>query len=154
MRACLILLVAALGLQTATAAADTSGASRDLWLRDSGRFVRSWLLRGPLPAATSQLDGNITPTSGADWQPQVAYHDAIDLTEVSRRAVSRGHQAAPEVVYAYATLKRDQEGDAVLSLATDNAVQAWVNGKLVHEQKTDRAFEYDADKIPVHLRRG
>jgi len=46
MRACLIALIAALGLDAFSAAADTPGALRDLWLRDGGRFVRSWLLLG------------------------------------------------------------------------------------------------------------
>src|SRR5262249_56402535 len=74
--------------------------------------------------------------------------------EVYDRSISRGQHADPEVLYAFATINRDRDGDALLTLATDNAVRAWVNGKPVHEQSSDRPFEYDSDQVPVRFSKG
>jgi len=157
-------VVALAGLVEQALAAPPDALLRELWSRDNDRFIRTWLFLGPIPESAAQLDGNVTPQPGgvqalagnlkSSWVPNAAYHDTVDLLEVFARPVSRGHLATPEIVYAYTAVNRAEDGNAVLSLASDNAVQIWVNGKLVHEQPTDRPFEYDSDQVPVRLSKG
>jgi len=162
---CVVILLAVLGLADIGAATGSAGPLRDPWSRGSERFVRKWLLLGPVAAGSAHLDANaLQPAPGATqplsqgitskWTDYAAYHDTVDLLEVFNRPVSRGRLADPEVAYAYTTIIREHDGDATLSLASDNAVQLWVNGKLVHEQQSDRAFEFDGDQIPVRLAKG
>ncbi|MDB6158557.1 MAG: hypothetical protein JWO04_2263 [Gammaproteobacteria bacterium] len=161
---CIAVLLAVLGLPDVGAATQSAGPLRDLWSRGSERFVRNWLVLGPV-AASAHLDANaLHPTPGAaqtlsegvtsKWAAYTAYQDTADLLAVFDRPVSRGRHADPEVAYACTTIIREQDGDAVVSLGSDNAVQLWVNGKLVHEQLSDRAFEFDGDQIPVRLPKG
>jgi hypothetical protein len=156
---CVAVLLAVFGVTDVGAATAGAEPLRDLWSRGSERFVRNWLLLGPV-AASAQLDANgLHPTPGAAqtvsggitsrWTAYTAYQDTADLLQVFDRPVSRGRHADPEVAYVYTTIIREQDGDAVVSLGSDNAVQLWVNGKLVHEQQSDRAFEFDADQISV-----
>jgi enterochelin esterase-like enzyme len=159
-----IAFVVLAGLIDRSMAAQPDGPLRELWSRGNDQFIRNWLFLGPIPASAAQLDSTVTPAPGAvqalsgnlksNWVPNVAYHDIVDLLEVFARPLSRGHMAAPEAVYAYTTIGRAEEGEAILSLASDNAVQVWVNGKLVHEQPVDRPFEYDSDQVPVRLSKG
>jgi len=162
---CVVILFALLGVADVAAATGSAGPLRDPWSRGSERFIRKWLLLGPVAAASAQLDANaLQPAPGAmqtlsdgitsKWTDHAAFHDTVDLLEAIPRPVSRGRHAEPEVAYAYATIIREQNGDALLSLASDNAVQLWVNGKLVHDQQSDRAFEFDGDQISVRLSKG
>jgi dienelactone hydrolase len=158
-------LVAVLGLTDVGAATQGAGPLRDPWARGSERFVRKWLVLGPVAAASAHLDANaLQPAPGSaqalsegvtsKWTAYAAYHDTVDLLEVFPRPISRGRNADPEVAYAYTTTMRAEDGDAIVSLASDNAVQLWVNGKLVHDQQSDRAFEFDGDQIPVRFAKG
>src|SRR4051812_17192466 len=151
-----------MGLVSCASAAE-SGAMRDLWSPGSDRFIRQWFVLGPIPASSAQPDVNTTPVPGMPqslagantaWRLCVSHHDAVDLLEFLELPIARGSHAAPEVTYAYTTVKRDRDGEALLTLASDNAVQVWVNGKLAHEQTSDRPFEYDGDQFPVKLNKG
>src|SRR5688572_17373102 len=77
------------------AAPSAAAAQRDLWLADEGRYVRRWLLLGPLsPAQAGELAKTGVPTALNDvapgseqrfagggtavWRMQSAYGDILD----------------------------------------------------------------------------
>src|SRR5882724_5530174 len=118
--ACAAVLLAILGAADVGAAPVGPGPLRDLWSRGSERFVRTWLLLGPVSASSADLDVNaLQPAPGAaqslsggatsKWTPYTGYHDTVDLVGVSQGPVSRGRQAAPTVTYADTTIIRAQD---------------------------------------------
>jgi len=46
------------------------------------------------------------------------------------------------------------EGEAVLATGSDSGFVLRVNAQRVFEQDLDRAFEFDRDRVKVHLRKG
>jgi pimeloyl-ACP methyl ester carboxylesterase len=144
---------------------------RDLWSRGRDRFIRQWLLLGPLPAGPTQPSQNGRPASEAEvslhptpnmvhvlpgggqlrWTPFSSFQDVIELSGALGLPLRRPR---PEAAYAYAVITRDHEGDALLSAGSDSSIQILVNGKVVHENRSPRAFMFDEDRIPVRLRQG
>ncbi|MBO0722040.1 MAG: hypothetical protein J2P41_14545, partial [Blastocatellia bacterium] len=144
---------------------------RDIWTRSRDRFIRQWLLLGPLPADASPTRQGAHPKTEVDissrptpnlvhvlpggrelrWSPYHSFRDAIDLSEALSLQLRRPR---PEVAYAFAVITRDHEGDALLSAASDSKIQISINGSLVFEKPAPRAFMFDEYQIPVRLRQG
>src|SRR5262245_49808820 len=104
--------------------AAAAAAHRDLWLADQGRYVRRWLLLGPL--SVSQADelarsGAPSNAGAADaaseqrfaggatvaWRVQNTYGDVLD---------GFGDMKNGEVGFALATVERAAAGEASLRL--------------------------------------
>ncbi|HNS22856.1 MAG TPA: S41 family peptidase [Sedimentisphaerales bacterium] len=58
------------------------------------------------------------------------------------------------ISYAWAQIDMPAETSALLGVGSDDAVKVWLNGKLVHENWTDRAAKEDDDLVPVQFRAG
>ena len=58
------------------------------------------------------------------------------------------------VAYGYAEIDSTTARDTQLLVGSDDTITIWVNGKMVHETHGDRSWNYDADKVPVHLDKG
>jgi len=166
-----------------TFAADSLGIDppmRNLWSGGETRFVRQWLLLGPvrwfppdMPLtgrlqwdALSAAGGEATvhPTAPLEqrmpgdailhWTSDASWGDEVDISGGVRTAAWRGRTAEPELAYAYATVNREQAGDAVLSLGTDGGHRVWVNGTLVHEQAGPHVFSFDDVRVQVRFMQG
>src|SRR5262245_23021374 len=115
--------------------AAAAAAHRELWLGTEGRYVRSWLLLGPLAAAQADelaRAGAPTRAGSADsvavqrfkdgttatWRTQNTYGDVLD----GFGALKNG-----EVGFALAVVERAAAGDASLFLG-GNVRGVWVNG--------------------------
>jgi putative heme-binding domain-containing protein len=58
------------------------------------------------------------------------------------------------VAYGYAEVTSAADRQADLLVGSDDTITIWVNGQKVHETHGDRGWNYDADKVPVHLNKG
>ena len=144
--------------QPAPAANTAAAASRDLWLADEGRYVRQWLLLGPL--RTSQADELAkagaaaqftSPASGveqrfadsrvATWRQQGTYGDILDGFS--------GKQDG-EAGFALATIERASAGDAILLLG-GNVRGVWVNGQWNVGADSSPAFIIDGTEVAAKL---
>ncbi len=142
--------------------ADGQGPMREPWSRGSERFVRQWLFLGPLPAGYTGVAATVRPgpetsysVPGGDtrrWFPSTSYGDAVDLVGTLGLSPHRGE--APEDAYAYATVTRENDGDALISAGVDGSCRIWVNGAAVRERATPRTFAFDDERVPVRLARG
>jgi alpha-galactosidase len=56
--------------------------------------------------------------------------------------------------YAYTEIESIHARETVLSIGSDDGVQVWLNGKMVHKHETGRPFVPGSDKVPVHLKAG
>ena len=150
--------------QAAAPAPNTpAAATRDLWLADEGRYVRSWLLLGPMtqaradelarPRESARL---ATPANGVEqdfssgeplrWRSIVSYGDVLD-------GFSAAGMKDGEVGLAFATVERPEAGQALL-LIGGNVRGLWVNGAWMGGGANSPAFVIDGSEVPVNLAAG
>lgn len=58
------------------------------------------------------------------------------------------------IAYAYAEIESVHPRETVLGIGSDDAVEVWLNGKLVHSLETQRGYSANQDKVPVYLAAG
>lgn len=147
-----------------TPAANTAAAARrDLWQADEGRYVRRWLLLGPMKhaqadeiarpgePATLAAPGNGTEqdfNSGEPlrWRAATPYGDVLD-------GFSAAGMKDGEVGLALATVERAQAGDAALLLG-GNVRGVWVNGSWIGGGDNSPAFVIDGSEVRARLNAG
>lgn len=153
-----------------------------LWQPAARNYLRDWLLCGPFPNPphpgqrtydhtppcvgfeTDYLTEHggqerIHPAPGMThtlpdgtvrrWIRYVSPTDVVDLREAFP-----GRTHDNEVAYAFRTVVAQQAGPRYLAVGSDDGVQVWVNGKLVHEHLVARGVKLDEDLVPVLLRTG
>jgi poly(3-hydroxybutyrate) depolymerase len=137
-------------------------AQRDLWLGERERFIRQWMLLGPVSeadanalaafgAAHGALD--IAPgreqklASGASprWRPQTSWGD--NVTGFGSEIKSGDH------AFAAAAIERSADGAATLMLG-GNVRGAWVNGAWVAGFEDADGLIFDARAANVRLVKG
>ncbi len=148
--------------------AAAAAAQRDLWLADEGRYVRRWLLLGPLsPAQADELAktgtptalGDVAPGSGqrfagndtAVWREQTTYGDILD--GFSAAGMKNG-----DIGLALAVVERPAAGEAALLLG-GNVRGVWVNGAWVDGRgagggENSPAFVIDGTEVRVPMNAG
>jgi hypothetical protein len=58
------------------------------------------------------------------------------------------------VLYGACVVKSPRDMKTTLHLGSDDGVRAWLNGKLVHSNKTSRPLWIDVDHVDVELKKG
>lgn len=127
----------------------------------SGWKVSEKVTTGLLPADTSSNDenkaliGKTLEGFGDDAKAlrgegftYTAEGDEIDFQEVF------GGQTDGAVVYAMRTVEVDGDVTADLLIASDDAVQVWLDGKPVHKYVGIRGVDGGLDTVPVKLTKG
>lgn len=123
-------------------------------------FVTTW----EVSPAYSQADQNFaqlfaTPFApeqddvGASvaWQPMPALTNPEQPWLLDLLALHGGEQ---RVAYLRTVLLSDRDQDVVLELGSDDGAKAWLNGRLIWENNTQRAVAPGQDTIPLPLRQG
>jgi hypothetical protein len=132
--------------------------------------ILAWLVAGPLPnpgqphATCMGFDKDYLTELGGEETAAPA--EGVSLGEVGENRVWRLALATqergldllhhcwspgPAVAYAYATVVSDREQDVRVLLGSDDGVKLWVNGKLCHENHTQRGVTRDEDSVTVRL---
>lgn len=153
-----------------TAATDSVLSKATYTSLEPGRFLTKWVVLGPVPIGKDEAAGKdeqqqkkafgIDPFSLEQFQDKVkvgekeyswtavaAPGDTVDLTAPLG---AKSYVTA----YAWACVDVTQESRAILGVGSDDAVRIWLNGKLVHENWTQRACTKDSDLVPVTFRPG
>src|SRR5262249_24683002 len=87
----------------------------------------------------------ITAQNGATGVP------VIDLPKLAAELKT----TSDNVIYYFAiTIESSAEQPAVLAMGSDDGIQAWLNGKKVHDHKVTRALTPGEDKVKVQLKSG
>ncbi len=130
------------------------------WTRSNTDYIRNWVAAGPLACKLDEDclggEGTIRPKADEEskrpdgsvvkWRVVRPYGDHIGVG---------GDGTAPDKVsYAFTTISRAEAGKALLSLGSDNALRAWVNGKPVLVRDGIRAWSPDSDQVEVDLNAG
>lgn len=115
-------------------------AERPLWSPGQAPYLRRWQVAGL--AERPADEAGLTP--GADWKPLTAWDDRVDLAAAGTEG---------RWLYALATVRRDADGTAELSLGAGGPLAAWVNGEPVPIPAPPTGL-YDAVRAKVRLRAG
>lgn len=120
--------------------------------------IRAWLITRPLPTDTGAarvtrdyLGGETAafPDSDATWHPVAA--DAAGLVDLNAVPGGGANHAA---VYAFTYLQSPRDETRTLILTSDDDVEAWLNGQLVHRHITSRGVDVERDSVTVRLANG
>jgi len=163
----LALLVVNFGLlhaQPAQPAPKLKDEFRRPWSRSEERFLRLWLVAGPLAGT---LDSNSIPAAGgeaalqptegqtqtgmdgktAQWHSVKSWADLVGVDDQT------GSQPG-SVVYAYAKVVRQHDGKAMLSVGSLDGIRVWANGALVLSRNGLRSPTPDEDQVEVTMKKG
>jgi serine/threonine-protein kinase len=93
------------------------------------------------------------PAAGLDGKGELPWH----LTSTGnhgrvplRQRFDADHVSAYALTYVYAP----KEKTATLLVGADDAVRVWLNGRLVHQVSSYKAWPWDLERVPVTLRAG
>lgn len=122
--------------------------------------ILSWTLIGPFPdngtAHPPEKEFKIDAVyQGAGkevrWQRNQkgnpALHGKVDLAQ-------RFSPSNNVVAYGRAEIESENDRDARLLLGSDDTLTVWLNGKKVFDFNGNRGWNFDQDKVDVHLQRG
>jgi len=158
----LCLCLCALAQSPPPAANTAEAARRDLWLGQEGRFVRRWLVLGPMKhaqadelaplgraatvTATNDLEQDFTSGAALRWRAAFPYGDVLD-------GFSAAGMHDSEVGLAFAAVDWPVAGDAQLLLG-GNVRGVWVNDAWIGGGESSTAFVIDGSAVPVKLAAG
>ncbi|HEX9393415.1 MAG TPA: hypothetical protein VF923_02115, partial [Gemmatimonadales bacterium] len=120
--------------------------------------IRAWLITRPLPTDTGAarvtrdyLGGETAafPDSDATWHPVTT--DARGLVDLNAVPGGGANHAA---VYAFTYLQSPRDETRTLILTSDDDVEAWLNGQLIHRHITARGVDDERDSVTVRLASG
>jgi len=120
--------------------------------------IRAWLITRPLPTDTGAarvtrdyLGGEtaVFPDSDATWHPVTA--DPAGLVDLNAVPGGGANRAA---VYAFTYLQSARDETRTLILTSDDDVEAWLNGQLIHRHITARGVDDERDSVTVRLAGG
>ncbi len=141
-------------------------------------FLTRWHVLGPIPVAgppggapdekaqKSAFDADLLVSCGGEarlgTRPAPVCTVAgqpyrLTAIEVERDVVDLASKLGKHdnsVAYAVAMIDVPSVTKAITGLGSDDAVKVWLNGKLVHQNWTQRALEKDQDLVPLELRPG
>jgi dienelactone hydrolase len=145
----------------APATHSSEAAKRGLWLADEGRFVRRWLLLGPMKHAQADEIAPLTGTLKLTAPGQGMTQEFTSGGPVSWRAVGTYGDVLDgfsgmkdgEVGLALASVDRATAGDALLRLG-GNVRGVWVNGAWAGGGQDSSAFVIDGSELRVKLAAG
>lgn len=120
-------------------------------------YILTWLGSGPYLQRNKEsrdiFDMAFPPETpkaeGVKWTPVTRGIGSFDIN-LDAAVGSGAHCAA----YLWTRIGSSEEQDARLELGSDDAVKVWLNGKLVHENYTQRGVSPRQDVVNVKLEKG
>lgn len=137
---CLLIVSSTLAVHASSDAAPAAFEPplRDLWTRGSERFLRQWLIAGPVQAATAEkIDASsLQPASdqplasiepAVRWIPHTSYSDITDLSAIVGRPTHRAGAVIDRFVFVAAPVQSATAGPMELSIGSGRPYAAWLN---------------------------
>ncbi len=136
----------------------------------TGGFIQDWLVVGGFP---NQNDKGYTtdflqdhggelgikpepgmihklPDGGTfEWKNYHSPYNYINCFDVLQEG-----EFNTKVIYAFAKVKRENDGKVILSFAQNNSNKLWINGKLIYESRKDYQAALEDNQIEVDMVKG
>lgn len=122
---------------------------------DIDGFISDWQLAGPYPtpgkAGAALFDIEFPPEKGgsAKWFP---WKRGSNPMNVDFRAIDL--KESGDIMYMRTQIYSPKAQEALLIIGSDDAVKAWLNGKLVDAQNVGRTLQDGEDRVSVTLNAG
>jgi dienelactone hydrolase len=158
---CVLLVLPAIGRPQAPPASKPSlkDQTRMPWQRGNTDYFRRWIVSDNLACdlATECIpsEATIVATEGGEtrdrngkvvkWRRTDSWGDSVGFGEQAREG---------QVAYAFRSFPREKAGAARISIASQNGVRVWLNGKPLLTRDGPRALTLDDDLIDVDLQAG
>lgn len=166
-----IMLVFFGGIQKINATGIETAFYQDLQV---DRFMKKWLVLGPIPVPQSKLgpleqeafafdflkdhggESAIHPIPGStcqveskeyQWQFIHSAKDIVNLIDIY-------DENEFVLAYAWADIEMPGTTKAILGIGSDDSIKVWLNGKLVHQNWISRPPNKDDDLVPVTFQKG
>lgn len=109
-------------------------------------FAKDWLAEQGGETGVHPSAGIVLKLGDLDrqWQLIESPTDIVDLK-------AGGGPSDYAVAYAWAEIDVSAATKGWLGVGGDDSIRVWLNGKLIHENWTDRPARVDEDVIPVHF---
>ena len=142
---------------------------------EPGMFMRRWLILGPVPVLHDKPDnGDMNAQKTAFEQNQLSAGTYDDIkagysVQISGKTYQwnvldsdtdiidlNTHFGRPDYAIAYAcaeiTMSHDER--ILFGIGSDDGIQMWLNGELVHENWVGRAINPDDDLVVLNMKKG
>jgi len=130
-------------------------------LRAKG-FITEWEVAGPYTQVDKQavelLDIPLGPelaNTDISWRPmplEITNIDGHDSAHLNLKRQLNGHPS--QVAYLRTTIPSERDQVLRLDIRSDDAVKAWLNGRLIHTNNIMRGIDLGPDAITVDLKKG
>jgi len=132
-------------------------------LEEYKNLIKNWLIIGPFPTDKNRT-GFDTPYPPENEINVTAKYHGRNGQRVSWQPIRRDngkieldHWIQPNdyfIVYGVCVVNSPRDMKTNLHLGSDDGVKAWLNGQLVHTNKTSRPLWIDVDHAEVELKKG
>jgi putative heme-binding domain-containing protein len=123
--------------------------------------IDKFQVAGPIPAADGPASfGTRAPPEQLPAGPFAPFavgdktYQWTPLNITDARGLQPLEMPANSMMYLNATIDAPSAGAAILSCASDDGIQVWLNGNPVHANDIDRGALPDMDRVPVALSAG
>lgn len=125
-------------------------------------FLMDWEVAGPYTQmdkkAVDLLDIPFGPEltdADIDWRPMSVEVTEINGQKTAHLNLKQTFSGDPrQVAYLRTTIPSDRNQILRLDIRSDDAVKAWLNGRLIHTNNTMRGIDVGPDAITVELKKG
>ena len=137
---------------------------------EPGKFMRRWLFLGPIQIpwdgagyfpdeATSNKYFDTVLIGLERFEPMVRigeddYEWATLHSEYGVIELTQVFESWFVIAFAWAQIDMAEETSAVLGIGSDDSVEVWLNGELVHKNMVTRGVVPDSDHVPVTFKKG
>ena len=120
----------------------------------SAPFIRNWLVSGPyrqagVVGATAVFDIPFAPEKAG---PKVEWKTVSPADHVNLGVLFPGQENCAAYLRTRIIALRNCQG--LLLIGSDDGVEAWLNGKIVHRNNVDRGEVTDQDVVAIRLHQG
>lgn len=135
----------------------------------SGRYFREWMMSGPIAAAgnPSDLDVDFLEAMGGEENARPQITQEFDFNGETYRwhrfasplfavvdLASHYERNEDAVIYAHATIESPDERRVRAVVGSNDGVEVFVNGRLVHSNPVVRTLQIDEDELWLPLQEG
>lgn len=117
-------------------------------------FIRDWLVSGPYRQAGAVGAKAVFDVAFAPEKPgaHLQWTAVTPADHLNLGAMFPGQENC--AAYLRTRVIAPEDCRALLLLGSDDGVEAWLNGKVVHSNNVDRGEIADQDTAPIHLNKG
>jgi len=124
--------------------------------------IKEWRIVGPFPGnerppvpTNKKVDTSLTVKGpgGVDLK-WATVNTKSPVGEINLGDLYSGQPLDKKAAFAYAEIDSPEARPARVAIGSDDSIQLWVNGKMVHRHNEDRGFTAEQDMVDINVVKG